>query len=118
NVQMTRPRRPTLKEILSLPEPVTTRFEPEVKTHTSYLTFAVLPMVWEEAEENAAKERVEREKGSYKQEVDKGWKKEQELNRKQKEEKAKRMEEQRKLKAEGKRRRRDRNGGNRSAEDE
>jgi tRNA (adenine57-N1/adenine58-N1)-methyltransferase len=30
------------------------RTEPEVKTHTSYLTFAVLPTAWSEEDENEA----------------------------------------------------------------
>lgn len=33
------------------------RTEPEVKTHTSYLTFAVLPMAWGEAEEKEMEAR-------------------------------------------------------------
>jgi tRNA (adenine57-N1/adenine58-N1)-methyltransferase len=34
---------------------LTHRTEPEVKTHTSYLTFAVLPQQWNEEEEEAAR---------------------------------------------------------------
>jgi tRNA (adenine57-N1/adenine58-N1)-methyltransferase len=33
------------------------RTEPEVKTHTSYLTFATLPTVWSEEDEAAAAAR-------------------------------------------------------------
>lgn len=36
---------------------VTSRVEPEVKTHTSYLVFAVLPRAWSEADEAAAAAR-------------------------------------------------------------
>ena len=32
------------------------RTEPEVRTHTSYLVFAILPRAWSEADEKAADE--------------------------------------------------------------
>lgn len=102
NAPPARPRKCTLQETLSLSVPVLSRAEPEIKTHTSYLTFATLPMKWGEEEEEAARARVEREKGEWTQEVDKGWKKDYENKLRQKEEKLrvqeKRREEKRVLK--------------------
>jgi len=59
---------------------VTTRLEPELKTHTSYLLFATLPPPWSAADEETARLRVEAEKAKYIMERDSNeasmWKKE------------------------------------------
>jgi len=64
---------------------VTTRLEPELKTHTSYLLFATLPPPWSAADEEAAKSRVEAEKAKYIVERDSNgvstWKKEKETKK-------------------------------------
>jgi len=39
---------------------VITKLEPEIKTHTSYLTFAVLPREWSEEEEEMARAEVKK----------------------------------------------------------
>ena len=44
---------------------VTTRLEPELKTHTSYLLFATLPPPWSAADEETTRLRVEAEKAKY-----------------------------------------------------
>ncbi|RPB19691.1 tRNA methyltransferase complex GCD14 subunit [Terfezia boudieri ATCC MYA-4762] len=63
---------------------VTTRLEPELKTHTSYLLFATLPPPWSAADEEAARLRVEVEKSKYVVERDSigvSWKKEKETKK-------------------------------------
>lgn len=64
---------------------VTTRLEPELKTHTSYLLFATLPPPWTAADEAAAKLKVEEEKAQYVVERDSNaansWKKEKDLKK-------------------------------------
>ncbi|RPA81931.1 GCD14-domain-containing protein [Ascobolus immersus RN42] len=113
--QQRRPK-PTLNDLKLGPKtgefiPVISRYEPELKTHTSYLTFATLPIKWDEEEEKECKEKVEREKGGYVQVFRKGWTKEQETLNENKKAKQKMMEEKRLKKQEEKRKRKERSQG-------
>src|SRR5690606_33270768 len=108
--------KPTLSDLKLGPKtgdfiPVISRYEPELKTHTSYLTFATLPIKWDEEEEKACREKVEEEKGSFVQVFRKGWSKEQETLNENKKAKQLAQEEKRKQKQEEKRRRKERFAG-------